>query len=54
MVHECPECRQTCCCNGDIDEEVVLDEESVVNCIHWKECCEDDSSPFYLVWENEY
>ena len=49
MAHECPECGQTCHCNGDIDDCCNNFEEDVINCQHWRECepmCEpmDESS----------
>ena len=38
MAHECPECGQTCYCNGDIDDCCNNFEEDVINCKHWKIC----------------
>lgn len=39
MAHECPDCGQTCYCNGDIDDCCFNFEEDVINCTH---CPEDD------------
>ena len=38
MAHECPECGQTCYCNGDIDDCCFNEPSAYFNCIHWKQC----------------
>jgi hypothetical protein len=38
MSHTCPECGETCYCNGDIDDCCNDFKEDVENCIHWIEC----------------
>ena len=44
MAHECPECGQTCYCNGDIDDCCFLSEYYYIHCDHYKECqLEDDA-----------
>jgi hypothetical protein len=43
MAHECPECGQTCYCNGDIDDCIIPSEESEMNCIHYKKCTKEDT-----------
>lgn len=35
MAHTCPDCQQTCYCNGDIDDIVMDTELSYMNCT----CC---------------
>ena len=45
MAHECPECGQTCYCNGDIGDCCFNLEEDFIFCDHWKQCeleIEDD------------
>ena len=41
MAHSCPDCDQTCYCNGDIDDILIEDEEDVRRCV----CCPIDSGP---------
>ncbi len=38
MAHECPECGQTCYCNGDIDDCCNNFPEDTLKCNHWKQC----------------
>lgn len=38
MAHECPECGQTCFCNGDIDDCCFNFEEDVMKCNHFEQC----------------
>jgi hypothetical protein len=48
MAHTCPECGQTCFCNGDIDD-INMGED--INCKHWRQCEGendwDDDDDFY-------
>lgn len=34
MSHECPECYQTCYCNGDIDDCCFNFDRDVLRCTH--------------------
>lgn len=34
MTHTCPECGQTCYCNGDWDDAIVDSGEAIANCTH--------------------
>jgi len=55
MAHECPECGQTCYCNGDIDDCCFNFEEDVMRCDHYKHCeQEDDEDTLYYEGEDEY
>lgn len=42
MAHSCPECGQTCYCNGDIDDCVLDDEAAVIACDCCPDGCDDD------------
>ena len=42
MAHECPECGQTCYCNGDIDDCCFNFEDAVMRCDHWKQCEQEE------------
>jgi len=39
MAHTCPECGETCYCNGDIDD-ILFDDDSdgAIHCIHFEKC----------------
>lgn len=43
MSHECPDCGQTCHCNGDIDDCDYGDVDAQLKCGHYKtpECVSD-------------
>lgn len=38
MAHTCPDCGQTCYCNGDIDDCCFDHPEYVMKCNHFKQC----------------
>ena len=39
MAHSCPECYQTCHCNGDIDDiDFGEDSPHADSCVHFREC----------------
>jgi len=55
MAHECPECGQTCYCNGDIDDCCFNFEKDVMRCNHYKQCQQDDEEDtLYYEGEDEY
>ena len=43
MAHECPECGQTCYCNGDIGDCCFNFEEDAIRCTHYKICEREDN-----------
>ncbi len=51
MSHECPECGQTCYCNGDIEDMENQDWDNYVYCNHYlKPECDynqpEDGAPY--------
>ena len=38
MAHSCPDCGQTCYCNGDIGDCCDDFPENVMKCTHFKQC----------------
>ncbi len=42
MSHTCPDCGQTCYCNGDIDDCCFDSPAAVLHCEHWRECEGED------------
>ena len=46
-MHECPECGQACCCDG---EDTWFDEYTECECDCWKE---DDALDYDEDWEDE-
>jgi hypothetical protein len=50
MAHECPDCGQTCFCNGDIDDCENNFEEDVINCTHCLLGKEDDEPEDVFDW----
>lgn len=42
MSHECPDCGQTCYCNGDIDDCCFNHPKYAMACKHWKQCEQED------------
>jgi hypothetical protein len=49
MAHNCPECRNLCHCQGDIDD-VCWDDNSpeAESCVHWKQCQSDEDDDDYF------
>ena len=45
MAHECPECGQTCYCNGDIGDCCFNLEEYVILCTHCEGVEDEEASP---------
>lgn len=41
MAHSCPECYETCYCNGDIDDCLFDFDEDVEACNHYLQCSTD-------------
>ena len=55
MAHECPECGQTCYCNGDIDDCCFQSEYYYIHCNHYEKCQpEDDEDTLYYEGQDEY
>ena len=48
MAHTCPDCGQTCYCNGDIDD-CLFDDDDCEDCDHFNQCSSDldDLDDFY-------
>ncbi len=49
MAHSCPDCDQTCYCNGDIDDILIEDEKHVRRCV----CCPIDGDIDDILIEDE-
>jgi len=54
MSHECPECGQTCYCNGDVDDCCFNLPRYQMKCVHWKKCNPfDEDNEDYEITEKE-
>lgn len=53
MAHECPECGQTCYCNGDIDDCCFNMEKYVFACNHWQKCEQENDNDDFDYQEDE-
>jgi hypothetical protein len=51
MSHECPECGETCFCNGDIGDCELHGTEEQMNCTH-REKCEWRDQEDDFIWDD--